>query len=156
MTTTVRTRAPTTSSLETLCSPPPVSSPRPLLIGGNGERKTLRLVAAVRRRVQHHCSTITVVAHKIDVLRRHCDEIGRDFAIIEVTALANVLGAGDPEAILSEAAALADLGVDAMSRLGWLRPGVGPGTDVGPPRGAPRRGGLTGFFDLPENCGTRG
>jgi F420-dependent oxidoreductase-like protein len=100
--------------LETLCSPPPVSSPRPrLLIGGNGERKTLRLVAAYA----DACNIIgdhTVVAHKIDVLRRHCDEIGRDFATIEVTALANVLGAGDPEAILSEAAALADLGVHAM------------------------------------------
>ena len=40
---------------ETLCSPQPVSSPRPrVLIGGGGERKTLRLVATLCRRLQHH------------------------------------------------------------------------------------------------------
>ena len=63
---------------ETLCSPQPVSSPRPrLLIGGGGERKTLRLVATYA----DACNIIgdaETVAHKVDVLRRHCDEVGRD------------------------------------------------------------------------------
>ncbi len=99
---------------ETLCSPPPVSTPRPrLLIGGNGERKTLRLVATYA----DACNLIgghTVVAHKLDVLRRHCDEVGRDFSTIEVTALASDLDAGDPDAVLTEASALADLGVHAL------------------------------------------
>src|SRR3984957_1500028 len=64
---------------ETLCSPQPVSSPRPrILIGGSGEKKTLRLVA----RYADACNLFgdtTVVAHKLDVLRRHCDDVGRDF-----------------------------------------------------------------------------
>ncbi len=100
--------------LETLCSPPPVSSPRPrLLIGGNGERKTLRLVALYA----DACNVIgdhTVVAHKLEVLRRHCDALGRDFSAIEVTVTANSLDLGEPDAILREAAALADLGVRSL------------------------------------------
>src|SRR6476469_749804 len=56
----------------TLCRPQPVSSPRPrILIGGGGERKTLRLVA----QYADACNLMgspDAVAHKIDVLRRHC------------------------------------------------------------------------------------
>jgi len=72
---------------ETLCSPMPVSSPRPrILIGGGGERKTLRLVA----QYADACNIFggpAEVAHKLDVLRRHCDAIGRDPNEIEVTAM---------------------------------------------------------------------
>ena len=61
---------------ETLCSPQPVSSPRPrVLIGGGGERKTLRLVA----RYADACNssgTPRPSRHKVDVLRRHCDDVG--------------------------------------------------------------------------------
>jgi F420-dependent oxidoreductase-like protein len=100
--------------LETLCSPVPVSTPRPrLLIGGNGERKTLRLVAAYA----DACNLIgdhTVVAQKLDVLRRHCDEVGRDLADIEVTALVSGLDPGDADAVVREAAALAALDVRSM------------------------------------------
>ena len=63
---------------ETLCSPMPVSTPRPrILIGGGGERKTLRLVA----QYADACNLFggpDEVAHKLDVLRRHCDAVGRD------------------------------------------------------------------------------
>jgi F420-dependent oxidoreductase-like protein len=72
---------------ETLCSPTPVSAPRPrILIGGSGERKTLRLVA----QYADACNIFggpDQVAHKIDVLRRHCDALGRDPNEIEVTAM---------------------------------------------------------------------
>src|SRR5438105_5045080 len=72
---------------ETLCSPMPVSSPRPrILIGGGGERKTLRLVA----QYADACNLIAApdeLAHKIDVLRRHCDDVGRDPSEIEVSAM---------------------------------------------------------------------
>jgi F420-dependent oxidoreductase-like protein len=72
---------------ETLCRPAPVSQPRPrILIGGGGERKTLRLVA----QYADACNFFgppDVVAHKIDVLRRHCDNLDRDINEIEVTAL---------------------------------------------------------------------
>ena len=76
---------------ETLCSPMPVSAPRPrILIGGSGERKTLRLVA----QYADACNIFGdpgEVAHKIEVLHRHCDAVGRDPNEIEVTA-----GYGDP------------------------------------------------------------
>src|SRR5258708_8239849 len=72
---------------ETLCRPRPVSSPRPrILIGGSGERKTLRLVAEYA----DACNLMgdpTEVAHKVDVLRRHCETVGRDPNEIEVTAM---------------------------------------------------------------------
>ena len=72
---------------ETLCSPRPVSSPKPrIMIGGSGEKKTLRLVA----RYADACNIFggpSDVAHKLDVLRRHCDTVGRDFGEIEVTAM---------------------------------------------------------------------
>ena len=72
---------------ETLCSPAPVSAPRPrIMIGGSGERKTLRLVA----QYADACNIFggpDDVAHKLDVLRRHCDAVGRDPNEIEVTAM---------------------------------------------------------------------
>jgi len=72
---------------ETLCSPAPVSAPRPrLMIGGSGERKTLRLVA----QYADACNIFggpDDVAHKVEVLRRHCDAVGRDPNEIEVTAM---------------------------------------------------------------------
>src|SRR6476469_3051053 len=72
---------------ETLCSPMPVSSPRPrIMIGGSGEKKTLLLVA----QYADACNIFgnpEEVAHKVDVLRRHCDAVGRDPNEIEVTAM---------------------------------------------------------------------
>src|SRR5215510_14838057 len=63
---------------ETLCSPPPVSQPRPrILVGGSGERKTLRLVAQYADACNISGDPETL-AHKLDVLRRHCDDVGRD------------------------------------------------------------------------------
>jgi F420-dependent oxidoreductase-like protein len=72
---------------ETLCSPPPVSAPRPrIMIGGGGEQKTLRLVAQYADACNFFGEP-EQVAHKIDVLRRHCDALERDIRDIEVTAL---------------------------------------------------------------------
>ena len=60
----------------TLNSPPSISQPRPrIMIGGTGERKTLRLVA----KYADACNLFPGpdVAHKLDVLRRHCETEGR-------------------------------------------------------------------------------
>ena len=85
---------------ETLCSPQPVSSPRPrVLIGGGGERKTLRLVATYADAC-NIIGDVETVTHKVEVLRRHCDDVGRDFAQIEVTALIGVADDAGPDAIL--------------------------------------------------------
>jgi F420-dependent oxidoreductase-like protein len=99
---------------ETLCSPPPVSSPRPrILIGGSGERKTLRLVAVYADACNIFGDPATI-AHKLQVLRGHCDDVGRDPAEIEVTALMNVTDDMGPDAIVERAEALAAVGVDSV------------------------------------------
>jgi F420-dependent oxidoreductase-like protein len=99
---------------ETLCSPPPLSVPRPrLLIGGGGERKTLRLVATYADACNFIGDAATV-AHKVQVLRTHCDEMGRDPAEIEVTALIMIGDDAAQDAILREAQALRSAGADAI------------------------------------------
>jgi F420-dependent oxidoreductase-like protein len=99
---------------ETLCSPAPVSSPRPrILIGGSGERKTLRLVAVYADACNIFGDAATI-AHKSEVLRRHCDDAGRDAAEIEVTALMNVDDYADPDTILTEAETLSAVGVQTV------------------------------------------
>lgn len=96
---------------ETLCSPPPVSSPRPrIMIGGGGEKKTLRLVA----QYADACNLFgppEAVAHKLDVLRRHCDSVGRDFAQIEATALLSATEDWTPDDVVRAAEAYGKVGV---------------------------------------------
>ncbi|HWI42420.1 MAG TPA: LLM class F420-dependent oxidoreductase [Nocardioides sp.] len=80
---------------ETICLPKPVRGRVPLMIGGQGERKTLRLVA----QYADACNLFTGegvpgVRHKLEVLRRHCDEVGRDYDEIRKT----ILWFGDPVA----------------------------------------------------------
>src|SRR5947207_2838522 len=100
---------------ETLCSPMPVSTPRPrILIGGGGERKTLRLVA----QYADACNIIgspEVVAHKVDVLRRHCDALQRDPNEIEVTALyRDIAPNASVDEVLRGAEELAKVGVSTV------------------------------------------
>lgn len=58
--------------------------PVPVLIGGGGERKTLRLVAE-HADIWHSFADADVLAHKLQVLRGHCDAVGRDISEIEVS-----------------------------------------------------------------------
>jgi F420-dependent oxidoreductase-like protein len=79
---------------ETMCYPRPLQSRIPILVGGSGERRTLRLVA----QYADACNFIgdaATVRRKLDVLQRHCADVGRDPAEIEVTQLSTVLVAGD-------------------------------------------------------------
>jgi F420-dependent oxidoreductase-like protein len=95
-----------------LNSPNSVQRPRPpILIAGTGERKTLRLVATYGDACHFPDMAGTPYeadhAQKLDVLRRHCDEAGRDYATIEKTTSARVdLGDGTAAAAT---AALSDL-----------------------------------------------
>lgn len=57
-----------------------------LMIGGGGEKKTLRLVAQYADACNLGGSA-EVVTHKLEVLRRHCDAVGRDYDEIEKTAI---------------------------------------------------------------------
>jgi len=69
---------------ETICQPQPIRRP-PILIGGSGEKKTLRMVAQYAD-VWNASSTLDELPHKLDVLRGHCDAVGRDVAEIRLTA----------------------------------------------------------------------
>jgi F420-dependent oxidoreductase-like protein len=99
----------------TLCRPMPVSSPRPrILIGGGGERKTLRLVA----QYADACNLMgdpSEVAHKIDVLRGHCESVGRDPNEIEITAMfRNLPPAPSVDDVVRSAEAFAEIGVSTL------------------------------------------
>jgi F420-dependent oxidoreductase-like protein len=96
---------------ETICSPPPVSRPRPrILIGGGGERKTLRLVAQYADACNFFGPPEEIV-HKLDVLARHCDDIGRDPRDIEITAFLGAASDATRDEILRRAESLAKVGV---------------------------------------------
>lgn len=95
--------------------PPPIARPR-VLIGGMGEQRTLPLVA----RYGDACNLFDVpdhgaiLRHKLDVLARACDTVGRDPDTVEIT-LSTRLGDGETTSQLTDrAAALGDLGVDHL------------------------------------------
>lgn len=76
---------------ETLNSPQPLTRPHPpILIGGSGEKKTLRLVAQYGDACNLFAADLEVVRHKLEVLRAHCDRLGRDYGAIEKTTLGSV------------------------------------------------------------------
>ncbi|OBF07139.1 LLM class F420-dependent oxidoreductase [Mycobacterium sp. ACS4054] len=62
---------------ETICEPQPIRRP-PILIGGDGEKKTLRLVAQYADVWNSTVTDPDQLEHKIEVLHRHCDAVGRD------------------------------------------------------------------------------
>jgi F420-dependent oxidoreductase-like protein len=95
---------------ETLCHPAPISKP-PVLIGGMGEKKTLRLVAKYADACNLFTPSPEVVAGKLDVLRRHCDELGRDYDSIQKTANFN---GPITESFIDEVTPYAKLGIDTM------------------------------------------
>ena len=71
----------------TLNSPQALSRPHPpILIGGAGEKKTLRLVARYADACNIAAYDPAQAAHKLEVLREHCATEGRDYGEIEKTA----------------------------------------------------------------------
>jgi F420-dependent oxidoreductase-like protein len=77
---------------EPINQPRPASQPRPrIMIGGGGEQKTLRLVAQYADACNLFAyGDIGQIAHKLDVLKQHCEAIGRDYDEIERTLLVSV------------------------------------------------------------------
>jgi F420-dependent oxidoreductase-like protein len=111
-----------------LNSPQCVQKPHPpILIGGSGEKKTLRLVA----KYGDACNLFgqqgdETLRHKLDVLRAHCEAEGRPYADIEKTAMTSHLyltrdgrnGTASPSQAIDLFAALAQVGIDqAIFRL---------------------------------------
>jgi F420-dependent oxidoreductase-like protein len=100
---------------ETICSPRPIQTPGPkILIGGGGEKKTLKLVARYGDACNLFAVGVDVVKAKLDVLRAHCEAEGRDYDAIKKT----VNGAGDPrddiDGFLREMERYAALGVSLI------------------------------------------
>jgi F420-dependent oxidoreductase-like protein len=97
---------------ETLCVPAPLTRPHPpVLIGGGGEKKTLRLVARYGDACNLFGSSVADVAGKLDVLRGHCDAEGRDYDSITKTVLYVRPVLPDVDTFLTDLAAYAELGV---------------------------------------------
>src|SRR6266571_2539963 len=98
----------------TLNSPQAVQRPHPpILIGGSGERKTLRLVA----KYGDACNLFArlgkdVMQHKLDVLREHCQQVGRPYEEIEKTTYGQITGTESDEQLVERFQRLAGEGVD--------------------------------------------
>jgi F420-dependent oxidoreductase-like protein len=77
---------------EAMNNPPAVSRPRPpIMVGGMGEKKTLRLVAQYADACNLFAYGGTgTIRHKLEVLKRHCEDVDRDYEEIERTALGTV------------------------------------------------------------------
>jgi F420-dependent oxidoreductase-like protein len=97
-----------------ICYPRPIQDPIPILIGGGGEKRTLRLVA----RYADACNVFgdpQRVKHKAGVLAAHCEDIERDPGEVEVTHLTNALVAPDRRALRERVDLLRDRTTTAES-----------------------------------------
>ena len=100
---------------ETICVPRPIQQPRPrILIGGSGERKTLRLVARYADACNLFATDLADVAHKLDVLAAHCDTENRDPATIQKTIVTASNPLNDVAGFLRSMEGYAKLGIDLV------------------------------------------
>jgi F420-dependent oxidoreductase-like protein len=79
---------------EAMCYPRPRQEHIPILVGGQGEKRTLRLVAQYADACNLRGDAATV-GHKLDVLARHCAELDRDPTTVRVTHLSTALVGSD-------------------------------------------------------------
>ncbi|RRQ27791.1 LLM class F420-dependent oxidoreductase [Rhodococcus sp. Eu-32] len=104
----------------TMNVPQPLRRPHPpILIGGGGEKKTLRLVAQYAQA----CNLFggPEVAHKLEVLKGHCDAVGTDYDAIEKTVMFPLDPGADGEKVdelLGQLEGLAKLGITHVH--GWV------------------------------------
>jgi F420-dependent oxidoreductase-like protein len=93
----------------TLNSPQSLQRPHPyLMIGGGGEKKTLRLVAQYADACNIGASA--AAGHKLEVLRQHCEDAGRDYGEIEKTTMIRIDPSTAKDDIVRMAAEMKDLG----------------------------------------------
>jgi F420-dependent oxidoreductase-like protein len=100
--------------------PQPIQPGGPrVLIGGSGERKTLRLVAEYADACNLFGATPEEIRHKLEVLRGHCDDVGRDYDEIAKTITASrTRPMDDVDAWLASMQAMADEGIEQV----WVGP----------------------------------
>ncbi len=104
---------------ETVCVPPPIREGGPrILIGGSGERKTLRLVAKYADACNLFGFEAEEVARKIAVLDAHCETEGRDPSEVQRTVLLGTNPLDDIDGFLRRTEEYAALGVEQV----WVSP----------------------------------
>lgn len=99
---------------ETICAPQPIRRP-PVLIGGDGEKKTLRLVAQYADIWNSTMTEVDAIKHKVEVLNRHCDAVGRDPGEIRKTVGYFVNPFDDLDGYLRTVEGYAGLGVELVN-----------------------------------------
>ena len=96
------------------CNPKAIQQPHPpICIGGSGERRTLRAVARYAQHWNFVGGPVEQWLHKMEVLRRHCDDVGRDPA--EITTSTHLRGSGDTldvDQVVDQAKRFGDAGLD--------------------------------------------
>jgi F420-dependent oxidoreductase-like protein len=104
---------------ETICRPRPIQAPRPpILIGGSGEQKTLRLVAKYADACNLFDLGYDELKRKLAILDTHCEAEGRDPASVHRTAIAMGDALADVDAFLRKMESYASLGIDQI----WIAP----------------------------------
>jgi len=102
--------------------PSPIQRPHPpILIGGGGERKTLRLVAQYADATHQTTSDPREFTHKMEVLQEHCADVGRNFGEIERWASVDVRSpsskqrVADTSLIVDRVSAMAEAGAQCLT-----------------------------------------
>ncbi len=104
---------------ETACVPRPLQPGGPrLLIGGSGERKTLRLVARYADACNLYGFETEEMARKIEILDRHCETEGRDPAEVQRTVISGADPLADVDGFLRQMEQYAALGISQV----WVGP----------------------------------
>ena len=112
---------------DALCAPRPIQARLPILVGGSGPRKTLRIVA-LRADAWNTSGTLDEVRGRIEILGDHCADVGRDIATIEKTISFPITIRDDhADAERAYGSLLAANGIEDM---GGSRPILGSPTEV--------------------------
>ncbi len=98
---------------ETICYPQPVSNPHPpIMVGGSGEKKTLRMVAQYADASNFDTGMgIEGIRHKLSVLKGHCDDLKRDYNQIERTVIHHVTKPEETDLLIEFCGLLAKEGI---------------------------------------------
>ena len=77
---------------DAICNPKPIQKPHPvIMIGGEGEKYLLKVVAKYADRYNHPCGSVQILKRKISIIKEHCISIGRNYKDIEISILASCI-----------------------------------------------------------------